>query len=94
MRTGEHSNYPNYNPKILLLLNLCLLFIIKGFQTNFLNYNQYFKDQLSYRQPSHIHNTKPTLNIDFSIPLFNHLKTQKYYTYVPSNSHIQQPKDL
>ena len=55
---------------------------LKAFVTNTLNYHQYFKDKLSSRQPSHMHNTRHRTNSNnFNTPLFNHSKTQKCYLY-------------
>ena len=56
--------------------------LLKAFNTNTLNYHQYFKDKLSSHQPSHMHNTRHSrINSNFNTPLFNHSKTQKCYLY-------------
>ena len=55
--------------------------LLKAFNTNTLNFHQYFKDKLSSHQPSHMHNTGHRTNINFNAPLFNHSKSQKFYLY-------------
>ena len=55
--------------------------LLKAFDTNTLNYHQYFKDKLSSHQPSHMHNTRHKTNSNFNTPLFNHSKTEKCYLY-------------
>ena len=55
--------------------------LLKAFNTNTLNYHQYFKDKLSSHQPSHMHNTRHRTNSNFNTPLLNHSKTQKCYLY-------------
>ena len=49
--------------------------LLKAFNTNTLNYHQYFKDKLSSHQPSHMHNTRHRTNSNFNTPLFNQSKT-------------------
>ena len=53
--------------------------LLKAFNTNTLNFHQYFKDKLSSHQPSHMHNTRHKTNSNFNTPLFNHSETQKCY---------------
>ena len=55
--------------------------MLKAFNTNTLNFHQYFKDKLSSHQPSHMHNTRHRTNSNFNTRLFNHSKTQKCYLY-------------
>ena len=55
--------------------------LLKAYNTNTLNFHQYFKDKLSSDQPSHMHNTRHRRNRNFYTPLFNHSKTQKCYLY-------------
>ena len=55
--------------------------LLKAFNTNTLNFHQYFKDKLSSYQPSHMQNTRHRTNSNFNTPLFNHLKTKKCYLY-------------
>ena len=55
--------------------------LLKAFNTNTLNYHQYFKDKLSSHQPSHMHKTRHRINSNFNTPLYNHSKTQKCYLY-------------
>ena len=50
------------------------------FNTNTLNFHEYFKDKLSSHQPSHMHNIRHSSNINYNTPLF-HSKTQKCYLY-------------
>ena len=55
--------------------------LLKAFNTNTLNFHQYFKDKLSSHQPSHMYSTRHRINSNFNTPLFNHSKTQKCYLY-------------
>ena len=55
--------------------------LLKAFNTNNLDFHQYFKDELSSHQPSHMHNTRHRTNNNFNTPLFNHSKTQKSYLH-------------
>ena len=64
-----------YNHRILIFHSIYDYFaLLKAFNTNTLNYHQYFKDKLSSHQPSHMHNTRHRTNSNFNTPLFNHLK--------------------
>ena len=70
----------DYNHRILTFHSIYYYFaLLKAFNTNTLNYSQYFKDKLSSHQPSHMHNTRHRTNSNFIIPRFNHSKTQKCY---------------
>ena len=40
--------------------------LLKAFNTNTLNFHQYFKDKLSSLQPSHMHNTRHRTNSNFN----------------------------
>ena len=72
----------NYNKKILAFHSISDYFsLLKAFNTNTLNFHQYFKDKLSSHQPSHMHNTRHKTNSNFDTPLFNHAKTEKCYLY-------------
>ena len=72
----------DYNQKILTSHAIYDYFnLLKVFNTNTLNFHQYFKYKLSSRQPSHMHNYWHRTNNNFSIPLFNNSKTQKRYLY-------------
>ena len=64
--------------------------LLKAFNTNTLNSHQYFKDKLSFHQPSHMHNTRHRTNSNFNNPLFNYSKTLKIL-FVPSYSNMEQP---
>ena len=55
--------------------------LLKVFNTNNLNFHQYFKDKLYSHQPSHMHNTRHRTNSNFKTPLFTHSKTPKCYLY-------------
>ena len=55
--------------------------LLKDFNTNTLNFHQYFKDKLSSHQLSHMHNTWHRRNSNFNTPFFNHSKTHKCYLY-------------
>ena len=68
----------DYNHRILTFHSIFDYFAsLKAFNTNILNYHQYFKDKLSSNQPSRMHNTRHRSNSNFNTPLFNHSKTQK-----------------
>ena len=58
--TGEQANYSqNYNHRILTCHFIYDYFaLLKAFNTNTLNFHQYFNDKLSSHQPSHLHNTR------------------------------------
>ena len=72
----------DYNSKILTFYSIYDYFaLLKAFNTNTLNFHQYFKQKLSSHQPSHMHNTRHRTNSNFNTPLFNHSKTQKCYLY-------------
>ena len=72
----------DYNQKILTFHLIYDYFaLLKAFNTNTLNFHQYFKDKLSSHQPSHMHNTRHRTNNNFNTPLFNQSKTQKCYLY-------------
>ena len=71
----------DYNQKILIFHSIYDYFaLLKAFNTNTLNFHQYFKDKLSSHQPS-LHNTRHRTNSNFNTPLFNHSKTPKCYLY-------------
>ena len=72
----------DYNQWIIAFHSIYDYFaLLKGFNTNTLNFHQYLKDKLSSHQPSHVHNTRHRINSNFNPPLFNHSKTQKCYLY-------------
>ena len=72
----------DYNHRILTFHSIYDYFAsLKTFNTNNLNYHQYFKDKLSSHQPFHMHNTRHRTNSNFNTKLFNHSKTQKCYLY-------------
>ena len=72
----------DYNLKILTFHSIYDYFaLLKAFNTNTLNFHQYFKDKLSSHQPSHMHNSGHKTNSNFNTPLFNHSKTQNCYLY-------------
>ena len=72
----------DYNNRILTFHSIYDYFaLLKAFNTNKLNFHQYFKEKLSSHQPSHKHNTRRRTNSNFNIILFNHSKTQKCYLY-------------
>ena len=86
---------PDYNQLILTFHSIYdyLTTLLKAFNTNTLNFHQYFKDKLSSHQPSHMHNTRHRTNSNFNTPLFNHSKNQKCYNFVPSYSHKELTKN-
>ena len=70
----------NYNKKILAFHSIYDYFaLLKAFNTNTLNFHQYFKDKLSSHHPFHMNNTRHRSNSNFNSPLFNHSITQKCY---------------
>ena len=72
----------DYNHRILTFHSIYDYFaLLKAFNTNTLNYYQYFKDKSSSHQPSHMHNTRHRTNSNFNTPLLIHSKTQKCYLY-------------
>ena len=72
----------DYNQKILTFHSIYDYFaLLKVFNTNTLNFHQYFKHKLSSHQPSHMHNTRHRTNSNFNTLLFNDSKTQKCYVY-------------
>ena len=78
--TGEHSNYPQITT-IGSSLFTQYFALLKAFNTNILNFHQYFKDKLSSHPPSHMYSTRHRTNSNFNTPFFNHSKTQKCYLY-------------
>ena len=57
---------PDYNQKIFTFHSIYDYFaLLKAFNTNTLNCNQYFKDKLYFHQPSHMHNTRHRTNSYF-----------------------------
>ena len=63
----------DYNRRILNFHSIYDFFaLLKTFNTNTLNFYQYFKDKLSSHQPSHMHKTRHRTNSNFNTPLFNH----------------------
>ena len=72
----------DYNQKFLTFHSIYDYFaVLKAFNTNTLNFDQYFKNKLSSHQPSHMHNTRHRTNSNFNTPLFNHSKNPKCYLY-------------
>ena len=77
----------DYNHRILTFHSIYDYFaLLKAFNTNTLIYHQYFKDKLSSRQPSQMHNTRHRTNSNFNTPLFNHSKM----SFVPGNSYMEE----
>ena len=77
----------DYNQKILNFHSIYDYFaLLKTFNTNTLNFHQYFKDKLSSHQSSQMHNTRHRTNSNFNTPLFNHSKTRKCCLYQVINS--------
>ena len=68
--------------------------ILNAFNTNTLNFHQYFKDKLSSLQPSNMDNKRHITNNNFNTPLFNHSKTQKCYLYQVIPIWNSQPSSL
>ena len=69
----------DYNQKILTFHSIYDYFaLLKAFNTNTLNFDQYFKYKLSSHQPSQ-HNTRHKINSNFNTPIFNNSITQKCY---------------
>ena len=67
----------DHNHRILTFHTIYYYFaLLKAFNTNTINFNQYFKDKLSSNQPSHMHNTRHRTNSNLNT-LFNNSKTQK-----------------
>ena len=72
----------DYNYRILTFHSIYDYFaLLKAFNTNTLNFHQYFKDKLSSHQPSHMHNTRHRINSNFNTLLLITQKTQKCYLY-------------
>ena len=95
--TGEHANYSQIITiyRILAFHSIYDYFaLLKAFNTNTLNYHQYFKDKLSSHQPFHMHNTRQRTNSNFNTPLFNHSKTGKCYLYQVINIWNSLPNSL
>ena len=73
---------PDYNQKILTFHSINNYFsLLKAFNTNTLNFHQYFKDKLSSHQLSHMHNTRHRTNSNFNTQIFNQSRTQKCHLY-------------
>ena len=71
----------DYNQRILTFHSIYDYFaLLMDFNTNALNFHQYFKDKLSSHQPYHMH-TRHRTNSNFNTPPFNHPKIQKCYLY-------------
>ena len=63
----------DYNQKIFTFHSIYDYFaLLKAFNTNTLNFHQYFVDKLFFHQPSHMHNTRHSTNSNFNTSLFNH----------------------
>ena len=74
--------FTDYNQKILTFHSIYDYFaLLKAFNTNTLNFHQYFKDKLSSHQPFHMHNTRHRTNSNFNTPPFNYSKIQNFYLY-------------
>ena len=72
----------DYNHRILTFHSIYDYFaLLKAFNTNNLNFHQYFKEKLSSHQPSHMHNIRHRTNNNLDCQFFNHSKTQKCYLY-------------
>ena len=84
-----------YNHWILTFHSIYDYFaLLKAFNTNTLNFHQYFKHKLSSHQPSHMNNTKHRTNNNFNTALFNHSKTPKCYLYQVIPIWNSQPSSL
>ena len=82
----------DYNQKIHNFHSIYDYFnLLKAFNTNTLNFHQYFKEKLSSHLPSYMHNTRHRTNSNFNIRLFNHSKTQKFdlYLIIPIRNSLQ-----
>ena len=79
--TGENANYSQIITKRSPLLIYDYFALLKAFNTCTLHFHQYFKDKLSSRQPSHMHNTRHRTNSNFNTQLFNIQKLKKIYLY-------------
>ena len=85
----------DYNQRILTFHSIYDYFaLLKAFNTNTLNFHQYFKDKWSSHQPSHMHLTRHRTNSNFNTPLFNHSKAQKCYLYQESTIWNSLPNSL
>ena len=82
-----HRLQPKYSHFPFNLWLLCL--INKTFNTDILNFHQYFNDKLSSHQPSHMHTTRHKINSNMLTPLFNRPRTEK--KSVQSNYRREQP---
>ena len=70
----------DYNHRTLTFHSINDYFaLLKAFNTNTLNFHQYFQNKLSYHQPSHMYSTRHKTNSNFNTPLFNQTKTQFFY---------------
>ena len=72
----------DYNHRILTFHSIydCLA-LLNAFNTNTLNFHQYFKRELFSHQTSHRHNTRHRTNNNFNTPLFNRSKSQNLFLY-------------
>ena len=91
--TGEHASYSQIISlyRILTFHSIYDCFaLLKAFNTNILNYHQYFKDKSFSHQPSHMHNTRHRTNSNFNTALFKCSKTKNSHMNhsVISNSHM------
>ena len=60
----------DYNQKILTFHSIYDYFaLLKAFNTNTINFHQYFKDILSFHQLSHVHNAGHRSKSNFYTPL-------------------------
>ena len=72
----------DYNHKILTFHSINYFALLKAFNTNTLNFHQYFKDKLSSHQPSHMHNNMQTqYKQSYYYYTFSSLKTDFFYLY-------------
>ena len=71
-RRARNYSHADYNQKILTFHSIYVYFaLLNAFNTTSHNFHQYFRDNLSSHQPSHMHNTRHRTNSNFNIPLFN-----------------------
>ena len=81
----------DYNHRIITFHSIYDYFaLLKAFNTNTLNFHQYFKDKLSSHQPSRMYSTGHRINSNFNTPRFNHSKNSKML-FVPGISYMEQP---
>ena len=84
---GEHVNYSQI---IITFHSIYDYFaLLKAFNTNTLNFRQYFKEKLSSHQPSHMHHTRHKQIVILILHYLSYKNPKMLF--VPSNSHMEQP---